>query len=274
MRAGVVGREVDVVGRWRRRFGASVARCGFVGRLLRRLAAGFGRSAPRRSFGASTRDDQVALAQLAAPARPLRPAGPRSLGPAVSRSMTTSMLCRICRSSCRSSVSGTTVPSTRARTKPCLSRSSNRSRYSPFLRRGSAARAPRTACPSGSWPMRSMICSRVWAVIGRRALRAMPLPGAGVEHAQIIVNLGDRADRRARVLARRLLRDRNRRAQARDEIDVRLGHLPQKLPGEARQAFDVAPLPFGIQRVEGQRAFARAADAGQANQLIARQGTD
>ena len=57
----------------------------------------------------------------------------------------------------------------------------------------------------------------------------------------------------------------------RDEIDVGLGHLPEKLPGEARQAFDVAPLPFGIQRVERQRALARAAHAGQANQLVARQ---
>ena len=99
-----------------------------------------------------------------------------------------------------------------------------------------------------------------------RALGAVPLAGAGVEHAQVVVDLGDRADGRARVLARRLLRDRNRGAQAADVVDVGLGHLPQKLPGEAGQAFDVAPLPFGIQRVERQRAFARAADAGQADQ--------
>ena len=56
-----------------------------------------------------------------------------------------------------------------------------------------------------------------------------------------------------------------------DMVDVGLGHLPQELPGKARQAFDVAPLAFGIQRVEGQRAFARPADAGQANQLVAGQ---
>ncbi len=56
-----------------------------------------------------------------------------------------------------------------------------------------------------------------------------------------------------------------------DVVDVGLGHLPEELPGEARQAFDVPPLPFGIQRVERQRALARAADAGQADQLIARQ---
>ncbi len=54
-------------------------------------------------------------------------------------------------------------------------------------------------------------------------------------------------------------------------VDVGLGHLPQKLPREAGEAFDVPPLPLGIQRVEGQRAFAGAAYAGQADQLIARQ---
>ena len=56
-----------------------------------------------------------------------------------------------------------------------------------------------------------------------------------------------------------------------DVVDVGLGHLAQELPGEARQAFDVPPLPLGIERVERQRALARAADAGQADQLVARQ---
>ena len=65
------------------------------------------------------------------------------------------------------------------------------------------------------------------------ALRAVPVADAGVEHAQEVVDLGDRADGRARVVAGRLLRDRDRRAQAADVVDVGLGHLPQKLPGEA-----------------------------------------
>ena len=58
------------------------------------------------------------------------------------------------------------------------------------------------------------------------------------------------------IVAGRFLRDRNRRAQPRDEVDVGLGHLPEKLPGEAGQALDVTPLALGIQRVEGQRALA------------------
>ena len=119
-----------------------------------------------------------------------------------------------------------------------------------------------------------MICSRVWAVIGRPHLRAVPVADAGVQHAQVVVDLGDRADGRARVLARRFLRDRDRRAQAADVVDVGLGHLPQELPGEAGQTLDVPPLPLGIQRVERQRALARAAHAGQANQLVARQRQD
>ncbi len=99
----------------------------------------------------------------------------------------------------------------------------------------------------------------------------MPAADPGVEHAQVIVNLGDRADGRTRIVARRFLRNRNRRAQAADKVDIGLRHLPQELPGEPRKAFDIPPLPFGIERVERERAFARAADAGQANQLIARQ---
>ena len=103
------------------------------------------------------------------------------------------------------------------------------------------------------------------------ALRAMSLANPGEQHSQIVVNFGDRADRGPRILARAFLRDRNRRAQPGNVVDIGLGHLPQKLPGEARQAFHVPALPLGIQRVEGQRTFARSADAGQANQLIPRQ---
>ena len=72
-----------------------------------------------------------------------------------------------------------------------------------------------------------------------RTLGAMPLAGAGIQHTQIVVDLGDRADRGARVLAGRFLRDRDRRAQPADVIHVGLGHLAQKLPGEARQTFDI-----------------------------------
>ena len=94
--------------------------------------------------------------------------------------------------------------------------------------------------------MRAMICSRLWAVMGRPQLRAMPLAHPGVEHPQVVVDLGDRSDRGARALAARFLRNRDRRAQPGDQVHVGLGHLAEELPGEARQALDVAPLSFGI----------------------------
>ena len=103
------------------------------------------------------------------------------------------------------------------------------------------------------------------------AIRAMPLPDPGKKHPQIVVDLGDRADRRPRVSAARLLLDRDRRAQPVDPVDRRLGHLAQKLPGIAREALDVPALALGIERVKRQRALARARDARQADQLAPRQ---
>jgi hypothetical protein len=102
-------------------------------------------------------------------------------------------------------------------------------------------------------------------------LGAMPLPDPGIQHAQVVVNLRDRAHGRAGVVPRRLLADGDRRRQPADVVHVRLGHLAQKVPGIARKALHIAPLPFRIERVERQRAFAAAADARQANQLMARQ---
>ena len=116
-----------------------------------------------------------------------------------------------------------------------------------------------------------MICSRVWAVIGPAALGAMSLADAGVEHAQVVVDLGDRADGRARIAAGRLLLDADGRRQAGEVIDVGLVHLAEELPGVARQRLDVAPLPLGVERVEGQRALAGAADAGEDDQPVAGQ---
>ena len=103
------------------------------------------------------------------------------------------------------------------------------------------------------------------------ALGAIAVTDAGIEHAEEIVNFRDRADGRARIVAGRFLRDRDRRAEAADVVDLGLGHLPEELAGERGQTFHVPPLPFGIERVERERAFAGAGNAGQANQLIPRQ---
>ena len=85
------------------------------------------------------------------------------------------------------------------------------------------------------------------------ALRTMRPARARKEQAQIVVDLGDRADRRTRVVAGALLVDRDGRRQARDVLDVGLVHLAQELARVRRQRFDIASLALGINRVKRQR---------------------
>ena len=65
--------------------------------------------------------------------------------------------------------------------------------------------------------------------------------------------------------------DGNRRLQTLDQIDIRPFELMEELPGVGREAFDILPLSFGIERVEGQRALARPAGTGNHDQAIAGQ---
>ena len=75
----------------------------------------------------------------------------------------------------------------------------------------------------------------------------------GEEQPEVVVDLGDGADRGARVGAGRLLLDGDGGRQAVDEVDVRLLHLLEELAGVGGERFDIAPLSFGVNRVEGQR---------------------
>src|SRR5205823_5778070 len=54
------------------------------------------------------------------------------------------------------------------------------------------------------------------------ALVAALLAGTSVEHAQVVVDLRDRADGRSRIASRGLLLDRDRRRQAADALVLRL----------------------------------------------------
>ena len=101
------------------------------------------------------------------------------------------------------------------------------------------------------------------------ALRAVRDPDARVEQPQVVVDLGDRPDRGARVARRRLLVDRDRRRQPLDEVDVGLVHLAEELPRVGRERLDVAPLSLGVDRVERQRRLARAGQPGEHDQLVA-----
>jgi hypothetical protein len=75
---------------------------------------------------------------------------------------------------------------------------------------------------------------------------------AGVEQAQVIVNLRLRRNCRAWVTGGILLANRDRGRNSAHFIDVRLVHALEELARISRQRFDVSPLPFGINRVECQ----------------------
>ena len=100
---------------------------------------------------------------------------------------------------------------------------------------------------------------------------AMRPADAGEQQPEVVVDLGDRADRRARVAARRLLIDRHRRGQPLDEVHVRLVHLPEELPRVCGQRLHVATLALGEDRVESQARLAGAGQAGEDDQRVARQ---
>ena len=63
------------------------------------------------------------------------------------------------------------------------------------------------------------------------AVWAVDLTEQSEQGAEIVVNLCHRSDCRPRILARRLLLDRNRRRQPDNTIDLRFRHLAQELSG-------------------------------------------
>ncbi len=103
----------------------------------------------------------------------------------------------------------------------------------------------------------------------RAAGRAVRAAGAGVEQPQVVVDLGDRADGRARVLRGRLLVDGDRRGQALDEVDVGLVHLAEELPRVGRERLDVAPLALGEDGVEREARLPGAGQSGEHDQGVA-----
>ena len=94
------------------------------------------------------------------------------------------------------------------------------------------------------------------------AVAAERAADAREQQPHVVVDLGRRADGRARIADAVLLPDGDRRADALDAVDVRLLHPLEELPRVGRQRLDVAPLAFGVDGVEGERRLARPADAG------------
>src|SRR5205814_68889 len=103
------------------------------------------------------------------------------------------------------------------------------------------------------------------------AVGAVGHADAGVEQSQVVVDLGDGADRRARVPRRRLLVDGDRRRQPFDEVDIGLIHLAQELAGIGGQRLHVPALAFGIDRVEGEGGLPRPRQACEHDQPLAGQ---
>ncbi len=91
------------------------------------------------------------------------------------------------------------------------------------------------------------------------------------QQAQVVVDLRDRANRRARVARGRLLVDRDRRREPLDRVHVGLVHLPEELARVRRQRLDVAPATLRVDRVEGKRGLAGAREPGQHDERVARQ---
>ena len=113
---------------------------------------------------------------------------------------------------------------------------------------------------------------------GLRRLPAQRPPAGGImrladgreKQPQVIVDLGRRGDRRARVRRAGVLFEGDGRREALDEIDVRLFELVEELPGVGRKTLDVTPPALGIQRVESEARFARPARPGDDHELVSR----
>src|ERR1700737_4754620 len=85
-----------------------------------------------------------------------------------------------------------------------------------------------------------------------------------------MINLSDGGDGGFAATARDSLLDGDTGRQTFHQIDVRLLELLDKLPRVGRHAIEKTALAFGEKNVEGERGFARAAESGDDDHLVAR----
>ena len=102
------------------------------------------------------------------------------------------------------------------------------------------------------------------------AMEAMRMSDPGKQQPQVVIDLGHRPDRRARIVAGALLLDGDGGGEPLDGIHVRLSHLLQELARIGRQRLHVPPLPLGEDRVEREGGLARAAQARDYHELVPR----
>ncbi len=109
------------------------------------------------------------------------------------------------------------------------------------------------------------------AAHGTSAGAAVKLRSSREEELQMIVELRHRADGRARGAHRVRLVDRDRGRNALDPLDARTIHAVEELSSVRRESLDIAPLTFGVERIEYERGFSGTGNTGHDNQLIRRQ---
>ena len=102
------------------------------------------------------------------------------------------------------------------------------------------------------------------------ALHAVLFADLRVEQTQVVINLGDRGDGGFFSALAETLLDGDGRRNAGDIVDVGPRHDFEKLARVGGQAVEVAPLAFGVNDVEGERRFARAAQTGEDDETVAR----
>ncbi len=94
--------------------------------------------------------------------------------------------------------------------------------------------------------------------------------GFGKEQPKKMINFRDRRDGRFAAAARDALLDRDARRQSFNQVDIRFFQLLDELPRVGRHAVEKTALAFGEKQIEGERRFARAAQAGDDDHLVAR----
>ena len=104
----------------------------------------------------------------------------------------------------------------------------------------------------------------------RAAVRAVCHADARVEKAQIVVDLRDRAHRRAGVVGSRLLVDRDGGRKSVDIVHVRFVHLTEEHARVGGQALHVSALSFREDGVEREGGFSRARKTRKYHELVPR----
>jgi hypothetical protein len=91
---------------------------------------------------------------------------------------------------------------------------------------------------------------------------------ARVEQPEVVVDLGDRANRGTRVPARIFSVDGDGRREALDAVHVGLVHLAEEHPCVGGKTLDIPALAVGKDRIERQRALSRPGQPCKDNKLV------